>query len=368
MLVALLQVKYQSANKSVPFQTIMYIFVIAMLVYAAAATIKTSNDNSSIYRIIVTKISLLSGSLATVVLLLVIVQPIGWFILLIWTFFLVKPIYDDDRKMSPGDTPSLRINNNSSSRFSFLMVVFLALMNLKFQPQNNIESPFETQVIDDINHLAGGLATVLLTFTLFPALGWVVLFIWTIHFVKLIYGAIPKLCELCQALPSLFNLRVLLGRHAHHNEERCCNKHIYASLGFLISVFVALIPVKYQSTNTAVPFETHPTIMLIFITAILVCTAAAAIKTSNDNSSVHRIIVTKISLLSGSLATFVLLLLILPPIGWLILLIWTSFLVKQIYDGMLHLPCLITLAVIYVICQIFRRGRDLNQGGNRLSV
>nr|KJB74314.1 hypothetical protein B456_011G287000 [Gossypium raimondii] len=266
-------------------------------------------------------------------------------------------------------------------------------MNLKFQPQRNIESPFETQgvvmamfvicmfvysitfctpyfleVIDDINLLAGSLATVLLTFTLFPPLGCLILFIWTIHFVKLIYGAIPKLCQLCQALPSLFNLRVLLGCHAHHNEERCCNNHIHASLGFLISVLLALIQVKYQSTKMAVPFETHPAIMFIFITAILVYAATAAIKTSNDNSSIHRIIVTKISLLSGSLATFVLLLVILPPIGWLILLIWTFFLVKQIYDGMLYLPCLITLAVIYVICQIFRRGRYLNQGGNRLSV
>ncbi|KAH1045403.1 hypothetical protein J1N35_036187 [Gossypium stocksii] len=88
----------------------------------------------------------------------------------------------------------------------------------------------------------------------------------------------------------------------------------------------------------AEPFETHPAIMLIFITAILVCTAAAAIKTSNDNSSIHCIIVTKISLLSGSLATSVLLLVILPPLGWLILIIWTFFLVKQIYDGMLQLP------------------------------
>ncbi|PPS18660.1 hypothetical protein GOBAR_AA01962 [Gossypium barbadense] len=81
---------------AVPFETypaIMLIFVIAMLVNAAAATIKTSKDNSSIHRIIVTKINLFSRSLATVVLLLVIVPPTEWFILLIWTFFLVKPIY-----------------------------------------------------------------------------------------------------------------------------------------------------------------------------------------------------------------------------------------------------------------------------------
>ncbi|MBA0755426.1 hypothetical protein Gogos_019884 [Gossypium gossypioides] len=196
------------------------------------------------------------------------------------------------------------------------MVVFLALMNLKFQPQRNIESPFETQgvvmamfvicmlvysitfctpyfveVIDDINLLAGSLATVLLS----------------------------------------------------------CNNH-------------------NQSTNMAVPFETHPAIMFIFITVILVYAATAAIKTSNANSSIHRIIVSKISLLSGSLATVVLLLVFVPPIGWFILVIWTFFLVKQIYDGMLHLPCLIISALNYVIYQIWGRLRDLNQGRNRLPI
>ncbi|TYI08258.1 hypothetical protein ES332_A10G286900v1 [Gossypium tomentosum] len=274
-------------------------------------------------------------------------------------------------------------NNNKPVLYIFLMVIlFLALKNLKFQPQRNIESPFETQgvvmpmfvicmlvysitfctpqfpeVTDHIKLLAGSLATVLLTFTLFPALGWLILFIWTIHFLKLIYG-----------VPSLFNLRVLLGCHAHHNEERCCNNHIHASLGFLISVLVALILVKYQSTNMALPFETHPAIMFTFITSILVYSAAAAIKTSKGNSSIHRIIVTKISLLSGSLATVVLLLVIVPTIGWFILLVWTFFLVKQIYNGMLHLPYLIISTVNYVICQIFGRGRDLNQEGKRLSV
>ncbi|MFQ6655256.1 hypothetical protein Gotur_025897, partial [Gossypium turneri] len=103
-------------------------------------------------------------------------------------------------------------------------------------------------------------------------------------------------------------------------------------------------------------------------TAILVYAATAAIKTSNGNSSIHRIIVTKICLLSGSLATVVLLLVIVPPIGWLILLIWTFFLVKKIYDGMLHLPCLIISALNYVIYQIWGRRRDLNQGRNRLPI
>ncbi|KAB2011014.1 hypothetical protein ES319_D10G285100v1 [Gossypium barbadense] len=138
--------------------------------------------------------------------------------------------------------------NHKLTSFSFLMAVLLALLNLKFQPQPNIESPFETQsvimemfvicilvfaitlctpyfpeVIDDINLLAGSLAAVLLTFTLFPGLGWVFLLIWVTFFVKLIHRAIRKFCQLYHETSStsdLFN-RVLLGRrHAHHNEER----------------------------------------------------------------------------------------------------------------------------------------------------
>ncbi|KAH1045401.1 hypothetical protein J1N35_036185 [Gossypium stocksii] len=147
-----------------------------------------------------------------------------------------------------------------------------------------------------------------------------------------------------------------------------CNNHIHATLPFLATVLVALLQVKYQSTKKAAPFQTYPAIMYIFVIAMLVYAAAATIKTSNDNSSIHRIVVTKISLLSGSLATVVLLLVIVPPIGWFILLIWTFFLVKPIYDGMLHRPCLIISALNYAIYQIWGHRRDLNQGRNRLPI
>ncbi|MBA0571440.1 hypothetical protein Golob_005015, partial [Gossypium lobatum] len=124
------------------------------------------------------------------------------------------------------------------------MGVFLGLMN--FQPLRNIESPFETQagimalfvicilvysitlgspyfpeVIEDVNLLAGSLATVLLTFTLFPNLGWLVLFIWTIHFVKLIRRATRNVHQQRHAISSAFDLfnQVVFGRYAHHNEQ-----------------------------------------------------------------------------------------------------------------------------------------------------
>ncbi|MBA0672097.1 hypothetical protein Goklo_007298 [Gossypium klotzschianum] len=220
--------------------------------------------------------------------------------------------------------------NHKLTNFSFLMAVLLALLNLKFQPQPNIESPFETQsvimemfvicilvfaitlctpyfpeVIDDINLLAGSLAAVLLTFTLFPGLG----------------------------------------------------------------VFLALMPVKYQSTA---PFETHNALMLIVIIVTLVYAAAWQIEhhlqTSNNNSSIHRIIVTKISLLSGSLVAVVLVLVIVPAIGWFILLVWTLFLMKQIYEAcqMLHRLYQSISLVSYVFNEVVGPRGHLSQGRNGL--
>ncbi|KAG4127979.1 hypothetical protein ERO13_D10G248750v2 [Gossypium hirsutum] len=238
-------------------------------------------------------------------------------------------------------------------------------MNINFQPLRNIESPFEThgvvmptfvicmliysitfctpyfpEVINHINLLAGGLATVLLTFTLFPRLGWLILFIWTIYFFKLIYRAIRNIRQHCHAIPPAFDLfnQEVLGRHAHHNEQSngsTVNNNCHASLAFAIGVLLPLIPLKYpQSTK---PLETHNAIMSIFIIVTLVFAAAWQIEhhlqTSNNNSSIHRLIVTKISLFSGSLATAVLVLLIVPAIGWFILLVWTLILMKQLYEA-----------------------------------
>ncbi|KAH1045406.1 hypothetical protein J1N35_036190 [Gossypium stocksii] len=290
--------------------------------------------------------------------------------------------------------------NHKLMNFSFLMAVLLALFNLKFQPQPNIESPFETQsvimemfvicilvfaitlctpyfpeLIDDINLLAGSLATVLLTFILFPGLGWVIIVFWVIFFVKLVYRAIGKFCQLYQEMSStsdLFN-RVLLGRQAHQNEERngsTANNNWHASLAFAVGVLLPLMPLKYpQSTK---PLETHSALMLILIIAVLVYVAAWEIEhhpqTNNSNSSIHSIIVTKISLFSGSLVTVVLVLLIVPAIGWIILLVWTLFLMKQIYEAcqMLHRLNRSISLVSYMFNEEFGPRAHLNQGRNGL--
>ncbi|MBA0664045.1 hypothetical protein Goklo_004120 [Gossypium klotzschianum] len=233
------------------------------------------------------------------------------------------------------------MTNHKLRNFILRMAVFHALLKIKFQSERNIESPFETQsvimatfvicillyattlctpyfpeLIDDINLLAGSLATILLT----------------------------------------------NGSTANYNW--------HASLALAIGVLLPLMPLKYpQSTK---PLETHSALMLILIIAVLVYAAAWEIEhhpqTNNNNSSIHPIIVTKISLFSGSLVTVVLVLLIVPAVGWLILLVWTLFLMKQIYEAcrMLHRLNRSISLVSYVFNEEFGPHAHLSQGRNGL--
>ncbi|KAG4181562.1 hypothetical protein ERO13_A10G235933v2 [Gossypium hirsutum] len=286
------------------------------------------------------------------------------------------------------------------------MAVFHALLKIKFQSERNIESPFETQsvimatfvicillyattlctpyfpeLIDDINLLAGSLATILLTFILFPGLGWVVIVIWVIFFVKLVYRAIGKFCQLYHEMSStsdLFNRECLLSQNNmgffffECRNGSTANNNWHASLALAIGVLLPLMPLKYpQSTK---PLETHSALMLILIIAVLVYATAWEIEhhpqTNNNNSSIHPIIVTKISLFSGSLVTVVLVLLIVPAIGWFILLVWTLFLMKQIYEAcqMLHQLNRSISLVSYVFNEEFGPGAHLSLGRNGLAA
>ncbi|KAG4181564.1 hypothetical protein ERO13_A10G235999v2 [Gossypium hirsutum] len=147
------------------------------------------------------------------------------------------------------------------------------------------------------------------------------------------------------------------------------NNNWHAGLAFAVGVFLALMPVKYQSMA---PFETYNALMLMVIIVTLVYAAAWQIEyhlqTSNNNSSIHRIIVTKISLLSGSLVAVVLVLVIVPAIGWFVLLVWTLFLMKQIYEAcqMLHRLYQSISLVSYVFNEVVGPRGHLSQGRNGL--
>ncbi|PPD72552.1 hypothetical protein GOBAR_DD30552 [Gossypium barbadense] len=239
--------------------------------------------------------------------------------------------------------------NHKLNNFSFRIAVFLALLNHKFKPERNIESPFETQnvimatfvisilvyaitlctpyfpgAIDDINFLAGRLAT----FESFVS--------------NTMQLHLRSIYSINVAMPTIMNKGLLL----------------------------ALMPLKYPQKT----LETHSATVSIFITLILVYAAAWEtehhLQTNNSNSSIHRIIVTKISLFTGSLATVVLVLLIVPAIGWFILFVWTFFLVKQFYEAwqMFELLYRSTLLVTYVFYPVFDLPGHYNQAIRGLPV
>ncbi|EOY17791.1 Uncharacterized protein TCM_042510 [Theobroma cacao] len=228
-------------------------------------------------------------------------------------------------------------------------------MNLKFLPVN-IPSPFEThcdimtmfiitilvygtnfhtsfshEIISKyISLLSGSLAPALLALILFPGyLGRLILLVWTIYFVKLTYDAWRKLYQLYNTISSVSDfLNQLLGRRGLHNEESIpyitsssistATHQKHAILGLLIAVFLALLPLKFASMNTtAAPFETHSAILSKFVITTLVYAVAWAIETKLETraNSYHHAIISNISLLVGSLATVLLVLILVPGLG-----------------------------------------------------
>ncbi|EOY17794.1 Uncharacterized protein TCM_042513 [Theobroma cacao] len=163
-------------NTAAPFETdsaILTMFVITTLVYAVdwAIEAKLETRSNSYHHVILSNISLLLESLATVFLVLILVPALGYFILLIWAIYFVGLTYGAWRKLyllynaisSVSDLLNELLgrrglhneeiiqcstSSGSSANYThafciFLVAIFLALMNLKFLSVD-IPSPFET--------------------------------------------------------------------------------------------------------------------------------------------------------------------------------------------------------------------------------
>ncbi|XVE69416.1 hypothetical protein DITRI_Ditri09bG0150600 [Diplodiscus trichospermus] len=272
--------------------------------------------------------------------------------------------------MIPSRIPSSRNSSNDVSGtpdsklpiVSFVTAVFLALMTFKFLPANT-ESPFETHALimsmfvvtilvyamslcmscfpvitSNISSLSGSLAPLLLALVLLPYLGWFILVIWVMYGVKLIWNACPMLCLLYNTSSSVSEFFNHLLSHLGHQEtirdhSTSSNNARHAILGFPIVVLVALMPLKFQSMNLAAPFKTHSAVMWTFVIATLVYVLAWVIeaKLGTGRNSYRRIIISKISFLSASLATGLLVLVIVPALGLFMLLVWTLLLAKLLY-------------------------------------
>lgn len=121
----------------------------------------------------------------------------------------------------------------------------------------------------------------------------------------------------------------------------CCSNsatasnHKHAILSFLIAALLALLPLKFHPMNTsAAVFDTHRAILSKFLITTLVYAVVLAIEINlGTNNSPYHLIVSKISLLLGSLGAACLLLILVRGLGYVTLLIWALFLVKLIYEA-----------------------------------
>ncbi|EOY17790.1 Uncharacterized protein TCM_042509 [Theobroma cacao] len=109
----------------------------------------------------------------------------------------------------------------------------------------------------------------------------------------------------------------------------------HAIFGFLIAVLLALLPLKFGSMNpSAAPFETYSAILSTFLIIMVLYAVAWAIETKlGTNNSSYRLLMRNISFLLGGLATVLLVLILVPGVGYFALVIWTLFLVKFIYEA-----------------------------------
>jgi hypothetical protein len=101
--------------------------------------------------------------------------------------------------------------------------------------------------------------------------------------------------------------------------------------GFLILLLLTLLQVKNQ--NSGNPFETHGATMLLFIIAVHVyAIALAGISKPTPNTS-YIPILRRVCFIFGAFACGLLLLILVPPFGWLILSLCACMSAKLLYDS-----------------------------------
>lgn len=111
---------------------------------------------------------------------------------------------------------------------------------------------------------------------------------------------------------------------------------------FLINTSCTLLQVKYQSKD-ANPFDTHSGVMVAFF-AILLVHAILLV----TQIKLHHAIFGKISLLAGVLASVLLLIMLVPPVGWLSLVVWVICFVTVAHDSYQQLYQLLCEATLQI--------------------
>lgn len=115
-------------------------------------------------------------------------------------------------------------------------------------------------------------------------------------------------------------------------QELVSSTAIHTVVGFLIVLLLTLLQVKYQ--NSGNPFQMHGATMLFFIIAVVVYAiiALVGIHQWTPNTSYIQIL-RRVCFIFGAFACGLLLLLLVPPLGWLILILCVCMFVQLLCDS-----------------------------------
>ena len=129
----------------------------------------------------------------------------------------------------------------------------------------------------------------------------------------------------------------------------------HAIIVFIITVLCAFIQVEFQSKSQS-PFETHSCITLTFFVVLLAYALSLltttdtlevpALDDPNDNNEVQ-LLMSKISLFFGALASILLMMIVFPVLGWICLVLWIVCFLKNAFE-------LVNFAMFQVIDKLSR--------------
>ena len=105
----------------------------------------------------------------------------------------------------------------------------------------------------------------------------------------------------------------------------------HKAIVFIISTLAQFIQVEFQ-TKTSTPFNTHCRIMYTFFVVLFSYGVAWATLALSENDIKYGRVLTKFSLLWGTLASILLLIIIRQVLGWVALLLWFLYLLKTAYE------------------------------------
>ena len=111
----------------------------------------------------------------------------------------------------------------------------------------------------------------------------------------------------------------------------------HAIIAFIITVLCTLIQVDFQSKSLS-PFDTNswiaPTFLVVFVAYALswaTTTSNNEVQAINDPND-NKMIMSKISLFFGALASILLMIMVFPLLGWVSLVLWTICVLKTAFE------------------------------------